>query len=123
MFCLTEYEKIPCKVAACVPLGVGPGELDLDSCIPKSERRGMSLATCYTLIATKEALVQAKWHPTTEEERYNTGMLYTFIQAHTHPSMCAHPLCCTVFIQIDAHALIDAHRPPPLYHPALGTQK
>ncbi|XP_068969396.1 3-oxoacyl-[acyl-carrier-protein] synthase, mitochondrial isoform X1 [Bombus flavifrons] len=69
-----EYDKLPCKVAALVPKGNGPNELDIDSYFTKSELRTMCPATPYALIATEEALNDANWKPNNETDKRDTGV-------------------------------------------------
>ena len=69
----SEFQNLPCRIAGQVPRGSGPGDLDLDAHIPRAAQRGMSLATCYALVAAKEALEQAQWKPATEEDKHRTG--------------------------------------------------
>ena len=61
-------------MAGVVPRGNENGELDLDMHITKSERKSMSLATCYALVAAKEALDNAEWFPETEMDKHRTGL-------------------------------------------------
>ncbi|KAK0178641.1 hypothetical protein PV327_007517 [Microctonus hyperodae] len=69
-----EYEILPCGVAANVPKGNGPNELDLNAKFTKSELRSMCPATAYALIAAEEALNDAKWKPTDEADKRDTGV-------------------------------------------------
>ncbi|XP_029051742.2 3-oxoacyl-[acyl-carrier-protein] synthase, mitochondrial [Osmia bicornis bicornis] len=69
-----EYEKLPCRVAALVPKGDGPNQLNIDSYFSKSELRTMCPATAYALIATEEALNDANWKPEAETDKQDTGV-------------------------------------------------
>ncbi|XP_076627403.1 3-oxoacyl-[acyl-carrier-protein] synthase, mitochondrial [Colletes latitarsis] len=73
---LTEpnYEKLPCKIAALIPKGDGPNELNIDSHFTKSELRTMCPATAYALIATENALNDANWKPENEMDKRDTGV-------------------------------------------------
>jgi len=70
---IAEYKDIPCKVAGSVPRGTSPGELILDEHVSPADQRVMSLASAYALVAAGEALTDAGWKPSTEEERHKTG--------------------------------------------------
>ncbi len=56
-----------------MPRGAGPGELDLDAVIPKSEQRSMSSASCFAVVAADEAMKQAELKLETEEEALRAG--------------------------------------------------
>ncbi|XP_043273264.1 3-oxoacyl-[acyl-carrier-protein] synthase, mitochondrial [Venturia canescens] len=69
-----EYGKLPCRIAAKVPKGNGPTELELETHFSKSELRTMCPASAYALIATEEALNDAKWMPNEESDKRDTGV-------------------------------------------------
>ncbi|KAL6260623.1 hypothetical protein P5V15_008143 [Pogonomyrmex californicus] len=69
-----DYDKLPCKVAALVPKGDSSHELNIDSHFTKSELRTMCPATAYALIASEEALEDAKWKPIDEANKRDTGV-------------------------------------------------
>lgn len=69
-----DYGKLPCKIAALVPKGNAPHELNIDSHFTKSELRTMCPATAYALIASEEALSDAKWTPDNENDKRDTGV-------------------------------------------------
>ncbi|XP_058794089.1 3-oxoacyl-[acyl-carrier-protein] synthase, mitochondrial [Phymastichus coffea] len=69
-----DYEKLPCRIAALVPKGDAPNELDLKTKFTTSDLRTMCPATAYALIAAEEALTDAKWKPQNEEEKRDTGV-------------------------------------------------
>ncbi|XP_011156979.1 3-oxoacyl-[acyl-carrier-protein] synthase, mitochondrial isoform X1 [Solenopsis invicta] len=69
-----DYDKLPCKVAALVPKGNSAYELNIDSYFTKSELRTMCPATAYALIASEEALTDARWKPTDEADKRDTGV-------------------------------------------------
>ncbi|XP_011503264.1 PREDICTED: 3-oxoacyl-[acyl-carrier-protein] synthase, mitochondrial [Ceratosolen solmsi marchali] len=69
-----EYEKLPCRIAALVPKGNGPGELNLKTIFTTTELRTMSPATAYALIAAEEALTDANWKPKDEDDKRDTGV-------------------------------------------------
>jgi len=62
-----EYADIPSKVAALVPRGQSPNEFS------GKPQRSVSLATAFAIKAAEEALNDAKWKPTTTEEKRTTG--------------------------------------------------
>lgn len=64
----------PNFTAALVPKGNAPHELNIDSHFTKSELRTMCSATAYALIASKEALLDAKWTPDNENDKRDTGV-------------------------------------------------
>ncbi|XP_034946260.1 3-oxoacyl-[acyl-carrier-protein] synthase, mitochondrial isoform X2 [Chelonus insularis] len=70
----SEYKNLPCRVAALVPKGNGPGEINLNTIFSKSELRSMCVATAYALVAAEEALSDAEWKPINEEDKRNTGV-------------------------------------------------
>ncbi|OXU28643.1 hypothetical protein TSAR_011607 [Trichomalopsis sarcophagae] len=69
-----DYEKLPCRVAAVVPKGDGPNELDFKTRFTTSELRTMCPATAYALIAAEEALTDANWKPEDEDDKRDTGV-------------------------------------------------
>ncbi|KAF7989950.1 hypothetical protein HCN44_008624 [Aphidius gifuensis] len=69
-----EYDKLPCRIAAQIPKGLGSNQLDLNSKFSKSDLRTMCLATAYALIAADEALIDANWKPEIEADKRNTGV-------------------------------------------------
>ncbi|EFN84050.1 3-oxoacyl-[acyl-carrier-protein] synthase, mitochondrial [Harpegnathos saltator] len=69
-----DYEKLPCKVAALVPKGNAFHQLNIDTHFTKSELRTMCPATAYAMIASEEALTDAKWKPDNENDKRDTGV-------------------------------------------------
>lgn len=61
-------------IAAVVPKGNATHELNIDSHFTKSDLRTMCSATAYALIATEEALFDAKWTPNDENDKRDTGV-------------------------------------------------
>lgn len=61
-------------IAALVPKGDAPHELNIESQFTKSELRTMCSATAYALIASEEALLDAKWTPDNENDKRDTGV-------------------------------------------------
>lgn len=68
------YDRLPCKIGALVPKGNEPHQLDINARFSKSELRSMSPATAYALIASEEALNNAKWKPENEADKRDTGV-------------------------------------------------
>lgn len=64
------YESIPCKIAAYVP----QKDLKLEQKFSKNELRTLTKATLFALIASEEALNDAKWKPIKERDRTDTGV-------------------------------------------------
>uniref|UniRef100_A0A8D8SG74 beta-ketoacyl-[acyl-carrier-protein] synthase I n=1 Tax=Cacopsylla melanoneura TaxID=428564 RepID=A0A8D8SG74_9HEMI len=62
-----EYSKLPCQIAAQV-------DLDLTSLFQHSKLRTMSRATAFALIATREALADARWSPQEQRHKERTGV-------------------------------------------------
>ncbi|XP_031840829.1 3-oxoacyl-[acyl-carrier-protein] synthase, mitochondrial [Nomia melanderi] len=69
-----DYDKLPCRIGALIPKGKGANELDIESYFSNSELRTMCCATAYALIATEMALNDAKWKPTDEIDKQDTGV-------------------------------------------------
>lgn len=69
-----EYQSIPCKVAALVPRGTGPGEFREESFVSRGEMSSMSPATVMALGAAQLALEDSGWYPRTPEEQLSTGV-------------------------------------------------
>ncbi|XP_030023213.2 3-oxoacyl-[acyl-carrier-protein] synthase, mitochondrial [Manduca sexta] len=66
-----DYAKLPCRIA-----GIIPQEPDdkVAKALSKSNLKSMAPATCLALIATAEALTDAKWLPESDEEKEVTGV-------------------------------------------------
>lgn len=67
------YAKLPCRVAGQIYDETNK-KLDLTKHFSKTELKTIAPATAYALIATKEALEDAKWFPEDEETKQNTGV-------------------------------------------------
>ncbi|XP_066589137.1 3-oxoacyl-[acyl-carrier-protein] synthase, mitochondrial [Prorops nasuta] len=70
----SEYSNLPCQIAALVPRGEGSNELHVDKHFSKRDLRTMCMATAYALLASEEALTDAKWKPEKEEDKRDTGV-------------------------------------------------
>lgn len=69
-----DYDKLPCKVGALVPRGTEPHQLNINSHFTQSELRTMCPATAYAMIASEDALTDAKWKPQKESDKRDTGV-------------------------------------------------
>lgn len=64
-----EYAKLPCRIA-----GVIPRNENLDKFLSKANLKIMAPATALALIATEEALSDAKWFPESDDAKEQTGV-------------------------------------------------
>ncbi|XP_071813985.1 3-oxoacyl-[acyl-carrier-protein] synthase, mitochondrial-like isoform X1 [Apostichopus japonicus] len=69
-----KYEGIPSKVAGLVPRGEGDGQFHAPSHLTKAELKIAEDVTQFALVASEEALCQAKWKPTSDQDKLDTGM-------------------------------------------------
>ncbi|CAD0196932.1 unnamed protein product [Chrysodeixis includens] len=63
------YSKLPCKIA-----GIIPQDDKISKALSKSNLKSMAPATCLALVATEEALTDAKWFPETNVDKEATGV-------------------------------------------------
>jgi 3-oxoacyl-[acyl-carrier-protein] synthase II len=70
-----DVSDLPAKVAGQVPMGKGPGELDLEALFEIQERRRFETFIHFGIAAADEAVKMAGWAPATEEQRERTGVL------------------------------------------------
>lgn len=68
------YSGLPCRVAAFVPKGEGPGQLDAERHVERSESRTVTDAAVYALAAAQEAVGQAKLDFGSDRARRRTGV-------------------------------------------------
>ncbi|CAH0701649.1 unnamed protein product [Spodoptera exigua] len=66
-----EYSKLPCRVAGLVPVDKDDR---VTKALSKSNLKSMAPATCLALVATAEALADAKWLPESDIDRESTGV-------------------------------------------------
>ncbi|KAF3443369.1 hypothetical protein FNV43_RR13051 [Rhamnella rubrinervis] len=71
---LHSYEQLTSKVAAVVPCGTNPGDFNEDLWLNSKEHRSIARFIGYALCAADEALKDAKWLPTDQEEKEKTGV-------------------------------------------------
>ncbi|PWW75821.1 3-oxoacyl-synth [Tuber magnatum] len=70
-----EFNGIPSQVAATIPLGAsGHGGWDPNEWLGRGDARRMALFTQYAIAAAEEALGDARWRPTSQDERERTGV-------------------------------------------------
>ncbi|KAH0627321.1 hypothetical protein JD844_002882 [Phrynosoma platyrhinos] len=69
-----EYSAVPCKVAACVPKGVGEGQFHGESYVSKSESKAMSSATVMAIGAADLALKDSGWYPQSDLDCLHAGV-------------------------------------------------
>lgn len=66
-----EYSKLPCRIAGLIPLDKDD---KVAKALAKSNLRSMAPATCLALVATAEALEDAKWLPQSDVDKEATGV-------------------------------------------------
>ncbi|KAA8524774.1 hypothetical protein F0562_011197 [Nyssa sinensis] len=71
---LHTFDQLTSKVAAIVPCGTNSGEFNEDLWLNSKEHRSIARFIAYALCATDEALKDANWVPTEQEEKENTGV-------------------------------------------------
>ncbi|HIJ38153.1 MAG TPA: beta-ketoacyl-ACP synthase II [Rhodospirillaceae bacterium] len=71
-----DVSDLPAKIAGLIPTGVGePHLFNPDAVVTPKDRRRMDDFIVYALAAATEALDDAGWHPTEEEDRERTGVM------------------------------------------------
>ncbi|XP_058217886.1 3-oxoacyl-[acyl-carrier-protein] synthase, mitochondrial isoform X2 [Rhododendron vialii] len=71
---LHTYEQLTSKVAATVPCGTNSDQFNEEIWLNSKEDRSVSRFVGYALCAANEALRDANWMPTEEEEKEKTGV-------------------------------------------------
>ncbi|XP_050205630.1 3-oxoacyl-[acyl-carrier-protein] synthase, mitochondrial [Mercurialis annua] len=71
---LYTFNQLTSKVAAFVPCGTQPGEFNEEIWLNSKEHRSISRFIGYALCAADEALKDANWMPTEQEEKERTGV-------------------------------------------------
>ena len=75
---VTEFEvdDLPCQIAGRIPLGDGSdGTFNPDLHMEPKEQRKVDPFIVYAMGAADEALDDANWHPSTEEDQIHTGVM------------------------------------------------
>jgi len=71
-----EVSDLPCKIACVVPRGDGSdGTFNPDQWMEPKEQRKVDDFIVYAMAAARQALDDAAWHPTAEEDRVVTGVM------------------------------------------------
>lgn len=70
---LYTFDQLTSKVAAVVPCGTKTGEFNADLWLNSKEHRSVSRFIGYALCAADEALKDAKWAPTEQEQKERTN--------------------------------------------------
>ena len=68
-----ELEALPCQIAGRVRRGTGPGEFDAKPFLSNARTQDVEFIS-FALAAAQEALDDAGWHPTEEEDMNMTGV-------------------------------------------------
>ncbi|XP_075669469.1 3-oxoacyl-[acyl-carrier-protein] synthase, mitochondrial [Castanea sativa] len=71
---LHTFDQLTSKVAAIVPCGTNPGEFNQDLWLNSKEHRSIARFIGYALCAADEALKDAKWVPSEQEQKERTGV-------------------------------------------------
>ncbi|XP_074365540.1 3-oxoacyl-[acyl-carrier-protein] synthase, mitochondrial [Apium graveolens] len=71
---LHTFDQLSSKVAAFVPCGTNPGEFDEQIWLNSKDHRSMSRFIAYALCAAEEALRDANWLPSEQEDKEKTGV-------------------------------------------------
>ena len=69
-----KFSKVASRVACLVPRGEARGELDLEAEFSRGDQQRLSLAMMFGLLAAREALQQAGWDPSSQEQRLRAGV-------------------------------------------------
>ena len=71
-----DASDLTCKIACMIPRGDGSdGTFNPDQWMEPKDQRKVDDFILYAMCAAKQALDDANWHPSTEEERCATGTL------------------------------------------------
>ncbi|KAL3820003.1 hypothetical protein ACJIZ3_005908 [Penstemon smallii] len=71
---LHTFDQLTSKVAATVPSGANPGEFNEDLWLNSKDHRSIARFIGYALCAADEALRDANWMPTKQDEKERTGV-------------------------------------------------
>jgi 3-oxoacyl-[acyl-carrier-protein] synthase II len=71
-----DVADLPCRIACVVPRGDGTdGTFNPDQWMEPKDQRKVDDFIIFAMSAAKQALIDANWHPATEEDRCATGTL------------------------------------------------
>ncbi|WP_343559671.1 beta-ketoacyl-ACP synthase II [Kiloniella sp. b19] len=70
-----EAEDLPCKIGGEIPVGEEAGQFNPDAYLPAKERRKMDPFIVYGCAAAQQAVEDAGWQPTGEEDLFRTGVM------------------------------------------------
>jgi 3-oxoacyl-[acyl-carrier-protein] synthase II len=71
-----DVSDVSCKIACMIPRGDGSnGTFDADQWMEPKEQRKVDNFIVYAMCAARQALDDAGWHPTSEDEKTSTGVL------------------------------------------------
>ena len=70
-----DVSDLPCKIAGEVPYGTEPWQFNPDNHIEPKEQRKLDRFIHFAFGAADEAIADSGWLPTTEDERYRTGII------------------------------------------------
>jgi 3-oxoacyl-[acyl-carrier-protein] synthase II len=70
-----ETEDLPCRIAANVPRGTGEGLFNADDWMEPKEQRKVDDFIIFAMGAATQALDDADWHPESDEDQHQTGIL------------------------------------------------
>ncbi|XWS31023.1 hypothetical protein CRYUN_Cryun23aG0041400 [Craigia yunnanensis] len=71
---MLTFDQLSSKVAAIVPSGTNPSEFNEELWLNSKEHRSVARFISYALCAADEALKDAKWVPTEQEQKEKTGV-------------------------------------------------
>jgi 3-oxoacyl-[acyl-carrier-protein] synthase II len=70
-----QTDDLPCRIAANVPRGTGEGEFNADDWMEPKEQRKVDDFIIFAMGAATQALDDADWHPDSDEDQHQTGVL------------------------------------------------
>ncbi|KAI8062209.1 thiolase-like protein [Gongronella butleri] len=68
------FQQVPVKIAATVPRGQEDGQFDPAQWLDRGDERTMATFTQFALAASRQALQDAAWAPTSEHDKERTGV-------------------------------------------------
>ena len=66
---------LPARIACQIPRGNAPGEFNPDDWMDPKDQRRVDPFIVYAMAAAKQALDDARWHPSTPDEQNSTGVI------------------------------------------------